>query len=85
MFGTSAAFIATILVTYQSNLLFAQAQEARHYAMFFACGAWVLYMQSLAKFMYLLITFFKINSKYLNFLNITYFFNDFNIKKMSEG
>ena len=47
MFGTSAAFIATILVTSQSNLLFAQAQEARHYAMFFACGAWVLYMQSL--------------------------------------
>ena len=47
IFGTVAAFVATILVASQSNLLLSQAQEARHYAMFFACGAWVLYMQSL--------------------------------------
>ena len=38
--------MGTILVLSQSNLLILQAQEARHYAMFFACGAWVLYMQS---------------------------------------
>ena len=47
IFGTPVAFFATILVASQSNLLLSQAQEARHYAMFFACGAWVLYMQSL--------------------------------------
>ena len=47
MFGTPVAFFATILVLSQSYLLISQAQEARHYAMFFACGAWVLYMQSL--------------------------------------
>jgi len=46
IFGTTTSFIATILVTSQSNLLLSQAQEARHYAMFFVCGAWVLYMQS---------------------------------------
>jgi len=47
LFGTVAAFVATILVSSQSNLLISQGQEARHYAMFFACGAWVLYMQTL--------------------------------------
>jgi len=47
MFGTPVAFFATILVLSQSYLLISQAQEARHYAMFFSCGAWVLYMQSL--------------------------------------
>ena len=47
IFGSVTAFFATILVVSQSNLLLSQAQEARHYAMFFACGAWVLYMQSL--------------------------------------
>ena len=47
IFGTITALVATILVSSQSNLLLSQAQEARHYAMFFACGAWVLYMQSL--------------------------------------
>jgi uncharacterized membrane protein len=47
IFGTTIAFLSTILVASQSNLLLSQAQEARHYAMFFACGAWVLYMQSL--------------------------------------
>ena len=44
IFGSTTAFISTILVAAQSNLLLSQAQEARHYAMFFACGAWVLYM-----------------------------------------
>jgi len=47
IFGTSIAFFATILVLSQSYLLLSQAQEARHYAMFFAFGTWVLYMQSL--------------------------------------
>ena len=46
IFGSTTAFIGTILVASQSNLLLSQAQEARHYAMFFACGAWVLYMLS---------------------------------------
>ena len=44
-FGSTTAFISTILVASQSVLLLCQAQEARHYSMFFACGAWVLYMQ----------------------------------------
>jgi hypothetical protein len=47
IFGNVATFFATILVVSQSNLLFSQAQEARHYAMFFAFGSWVLYMQNL--------------------------------------
>ena len=47
IFGTTIAFCSTILVASQSNLLLSQAQEARHYAMFFACGSWVLYSQSL--------------------------------------
>ena len=46
IFGPSTALIATILVISQSHLLLLQAQEARHYAIFFACGAWVLYTQS---------------------------------------
>ena len=46
IFGTTASFVATILVASQSNILLSQAQEARHYAMFFACGTWVLFMQS---------------------------------------
>jgi hypothetical protein len=46
IFGTTIAFFSTILVASQSNLLLSLAQEARHYAMFFACGAWVLFMQS---------------------------------------
>ena len=50
IFGSVAAFFATILVVSQSNLLLSQAQEARHYAMFFACGAWVLYLQSCSDF-----------------------------------
>ena len=45
-FGETSAFLGTILVVSQSNLLLSQAQEARHYAMFFACGAGVLYSQS---------------------------------------
>jgi len=47
IFGNTIAFFSTILVASQSNLLLSQAQEARHYAMFFVCGAWVLYIQSL--------------------------------------
>ena len=47
VFGTVIAFVSTILVTSQSNVLFSQAQEARHYGMFFVCGAWVLCMQNL--------------------------------------
>ena len=47
IFGTGIALVAAILVSSQSNLLLSQAQEARHYAMFFAFGSWVLYMQSL--------------------------------------
>ena len=47
IFGTTITFCSTILVASQSNHLLSQAQEARHYAMFFACGAWVLYMQRL--------------------------------------
>ena len=46
IFGNVAAFVATILVASQSNLLLSQAQEARHYAMFFACGAWTMYVQT---------------------------------------
>ena len=46
IFGTTPALLATILVLSQSSLLLSQAQEARHYVMFFACGAWALYMQS---------------------------------------
>ena len=46
-FGSTTALVATILITSQSYLLLSQALEARHYAMFFACGAWVLYSQSL--------------------------------------
>ena len=47
IFGTVIAFIATILVTSQSNVLFLQAQEARHYGMFFMCGVWALSMESI--------------------------------------
>ena len=44
--GTTTAFIAIILVASQSNVLLSQAQEARHYAMFFASGAWAMLMQT---------------------------------------
>jgi hypothetical protein len=43
VFSALPAFVATILVLSQSDLIISQAQEARHYAMFFACGAWVLF------------------------------------------
>ena len=46
IFGTTPALLATILVLSQSSLLLSQAQEARHYAMFFACSAWAMFMQS---------------------------------------
>ena len=45
-FGSLPALLGTILVLSQSDLLLSQAQEARHYSMFFACAAWVLLMQS---------------------------------------
>jgi len=45
-FGSLHALLGTILVLSQSDLLLSQAQEARHYSMFFACAAWVLLMQS---------------------------------------
>ena len=48
LFSSSSAFMGTILVASQSTLLITQGQEARHYAMFFSCGAWVLYSQSLS-------------------------------------
>ena len=44
LFGIFPATLSTILVVSQSKLLLSQAQEARHYTMFFACAAWVLYM-----------------------------------------
>jgi uncharacterized membrane protein len=50
IFGITIAFLSTLLVASQSNLLLSQAQEARHYAMFFACGAWVFYLQSFSDF-----------------------------------
>ena len=43
-FGSASAIISTILILSQSDLLLCQSQEARHYTMFFACGAWVLLM-----------------------------------------
>ena len=45
-FGSLPALLGTILVLSQSDLLLSQAQEARHYSMFFACAAWVMLMQS---------------------------------------
>jgi hypothetical protein len=46
-FGLFASLVGTLLVSSHSTLLFAQSQEARHYTMFFACGAWVLLVQSI--------------------------------------
>jgi hypothetical protein len=42
-FGARAAGISMLLVLSQSHLLFQQSLEARHYTMFFATGAWVLF------------------------------------------
>lgn len=43
VFGAKAAGISMLLVLSQSHLLFQQSLEARHYTMFFATGAWVLF------------------------------------------
>ena len=43
-FGFPPAFLGCTLVLLQSNLLFEQAMEARHYGMFFACSAWLLFL-----------------------------------------
>ena len=45
-FGNMPAALATILIASQSDLILSQAQEARHYAMFFAFSAWALFLQS---------------------------------------
>ena len=46
LWGNIPASIALMLVVCQSDLLLAQSQEARNYSLFFACGAWVLFMQT---------------------------------------
>ena len=43
LWGTSSALIGSFLIASSSDLLLSNASEARHYSMFFACGAWVLY------------------------------------------
>ena len=43
LWGSSSALIGSFLVASSSDLLLSNASEARHYSMFFACGAWVLY------------------------------------------
>ena len=43
LWGNIPAFIGFFLVASSSDLLLSNASEARHYSMFFACGAWVLY------------------------------------------
>tara|TARA_B100001093_G_scaffold520115_1_gene612816 strand:+ start:8889 stop:10034 length:1146 start_codon:yes stop_codon:yes gene_type:complete len=61
LFGLLPAFIAIILVVSQSALLLSQTLEARHYSMFFACGALVLYIQE--------ISFRKSDNKKIKVLN----------------
>ena len=43
LWGNSSALIGLLLVASSSELLLSNATEARHYSMFFACSAWVLY------------------------------------------
>jgi len=43
-FGFPPAFLGCTMVLLQSNLLFEQALEGRHYGMFFACSAWLLFL-----------------------------------------
>ena len=43
LWGTSSSLIGSLLVASSSDLLLSNASEARHYSMFFACAAWVLY------------------------------------------
>ena len=45
LWGSIPSLIALLLVVCHSELLLAQSLEARNYSLFFACGAWVLYMQ----------------------------------------
>jgi hypothetical protein len=45
LWGGLPAIVGLLLVVCHSDLLLAQSQEARNYSLFFACGAWVLYMQ----------------------------------------
>ena len=45
LFGSLPALLATSLVVAQSNLLLSQSLEARHYTMFLACSAFVIYTQ----------------------------------------
>ena len=47
LFGNLSAFVGTLLLASQSNLLFEQSMEARQYAMFFAASAWTVYLYSL--------------------------------------
>jgi hypothetical protein len=44
IFGFLSAFLGCTLVLLQSNLLIEQALEARHYGMFFAASAWMLFL-----------------------------------------
>ena len=46
LWGSIPALIGSLLVASSSDLLLSNASEARHYSMFFACGAWVLYAQT---------------------------------------
>lgn len=46
LWGNIPSLIALMLVVCQSELLLSQSMEARNYSLFFACGAWVLYMQA---------------------------------------
>ena len=46
LWGSTPTLIALLLVGCHSELLLAQSQEARNYSLFFACGAWVLFMQT---------------------------------------
>ena len=43
LWGSIPTLIGSLLVASSSELLFSNASEARHYSMFFALGAWVLY------------------------------------------
>lgn len=61
LYGLFHAYIATILVATQSALLLSQSLEARHYSMFFACGAFALFTQG--------ICFRREKNKSINFLN----------------
>jgi hypothetical protein len=49
MWGTYSAIIGSFLVACSSDLLLTNATEARHYSMFFACAAWVLYAHTREK------------------------------------